>query len=100
MRTRDDMLRMLRQQHAYLAAEYGVSRMGVFGSYARDNAHENSDVDLVVEFDRPIGFRFFDLARYLEELLGRKVDLLTPAGIQNIRRPRVSQEILHSILYV
>ena len=96
----DDLIRKLREQHAYLAAEYGVSRIGVFGSFAGDRAAENSDVDLVVEFARPIGFRFFDLAEYLEGLLGRKVDLLTPAGIQNIRLGHIARSISDSIIYV
>ena len=100
MLSRDDMIRKLREQHAYLATEYGVSRIGVFGSYARDRATEDSDVDLVVEFARPIGFRFFDLAEYLESLLGQKVDLLTPAGIHNIRLGNIARSISESIVYV
>ena len=100
MLTRDDIVNKLREQHAYLATEYGVGKIGVFGSYAQDHATEKSDVDLVVEFDRPIGFRFFDLAVYLENLLGHRVDLLTPAGIQNIRRKRVAQHIAQSVIYV
>jgi len=100
MLTRDDIVKKLHEQHAYLANEYGVTKLGVFGSYARDHATETSDVDLVVEFDRPIGFRFVELAEYLEKLLGRRVDLLTPAGIQNIRLEHVAQEISQSVLYV
>jgi predicted nucleotidyltransferase len=100
MLTRDDIIKKLRVQRSYLAAEYGVSKIGIFGSYAKGYAAANSDVDLVVEFETPIGFRFIELAEYLERLLGLGVDLLTPAGIQNIRLERVAQSISESVVYV
>jgi predicted nucleotidyltransferase len=100
MLTRDDIINKLRDQRSYLAAEYGVSKIGIFGSYAKGHATPNSDVDLVVEFEKPIGFRFIELAEYLELLLGQRVDLLTPAGIQNIRLKRVAQRISRSIMYI
>jgi predicted nucleotidyltransferase len=53
----------------------------VFGSVARGEADLSSDVDLVVDFDRPIGLRFMELCNYLEESLGRRVDVLTLTGV-------------------
>jgi hypothetical protein len=100
MLSRDEIVKKLRGQQAYLAAEYGVSKIGLFGSYARGSATEQSDVDLVVEFDKPIGFKFLELAEFLETVLGQKVDLLTPAGIENIRRERVAKAISNSVIYV
>jgi predicted nucleotidyltransferase len=100
MMTRDEIIQRLREHSGFLAAEYGVRKIGLFGSYAGERAEEDSDVDLVVEFDRSIGFRFIELAEYLEKLLGKPVDLLTPAGIQNIRLGEVAQTITKSILYV
>jgi predicted nucleotidyltransferase len=100
MLTRDDIVKRLREKRAYLAAEYGVSKIGIFGSYARGSATERSDVDLVVEFDKPIGFKFLELAEFLETVLGQKVDLLTAAGIENIRRERVAKAISGSVIYV
>ncbi|MEP7357705.1 MAG: nucleotidyltransferase domain-containing protein, partial [Anaerolineales bacterium] len=73
MLTRDEIVKQLREQHAYLAAEYGVRKLGIFGSYGRDSANERSDVDLIVEFDRPIGFKYLELAEYLEKVLGQRV---------------------------
>jgi uncharacterized protein len=55
---------------------------------------------LVVEFARPIGLQFMELASYLEQVLGKKVDVLTPAGIAGIRSARVAQTIQNSIVYV
>ncbi len=90
-------------QAAYptLVKEYGVKRLGLFGSYAKGSAIEGrSDVDIVVEFSRPIGFRFIEFAEHLEELLGTKVDILTPEAIKGIRVPRVARDIEESIIYV
>jgi hypothetical protein len=100
MLTKAETIKLLQQTYPYLAAEFGVSRIGLFGSYAKGQPTENSDVDLIVEFERPIGFRFVELVAYLEKLLGRKVDVLTPAGIQNIRMEHVARSITQSIVYV
>ena len=100
MPTRAQVMQLLREQYPYLAAEYGVKRVGVFGSYARGLPDEASDVDIIVEFEHPIGFKFVEFVEYLEHLLGRKVDVLTPAGLQGIRVSRVAQEIAESIVYV
>lgn len=100
MLTRDRVIELLRESQDYLRDEFGVSKIGLFGSVARDQSGELSDVDLVVEFSRPIGFRFMDLADYLEDLLGRKVDLLTSAGIEAIRSPHISENISQGVVYV
>jgi predicted nucleotidyltransferase len=97
---RETIAQMLREEHPYLASEYGVKRIGLFGSYVKDRQTEASDIDLVVEFERPIGFKFFELSEYLERLLGQRVDLLTMAGIRSIRIPRVAEGIEESIVYV
>jgi len=91
---------LLREKYPYLVSEYGVKRIGLFGSHVKGTSSEASDVDLVVEFGRPIGFRFVEFTEYLESLLGKKVDVLTPAGIQGIRIPRIAEDIEESIVYV
>jgi len=91
---------LLREKYPYLVSEYGVRRIGLFGSYAKGTPSEASDVDVVVEFARPIGFRFVEFAEYLETLLGRKVDVLTPAGLQGIRIARIAEAIGKSLVYV
>ena len=60
MLTRDTIVQLLQREQAYLAAEFGVSRVGLFGSYANGQPDETSDIDLLVEFKGPIGFRFLD----------------------------------------
>jgi predicted nucleotidyltransferase len=91
---------ILREEYPYLASEYGVRRIGLFGSYAKGTPSETSDVDVVVEFGRPIGLRFVEFAEYLESLLGRKVDVLTPAGLHGIRIAHIAEEIEKSLVYV
>jgi predicted nucleotidyltransferase len=100
MLTRDEITAVLRENLPYLASEYGVRRIGLFGSYAKDMPTESSDIDIVVEFARPIGFRFTELTEYLEGLLGKTVDVLTPAGIQGIRIEGIARSIRESIVYV
>ncbi len=97
---REELIALIRECYTYLAAEYGVKRIGIFGSFARGESGEASDVDLIVEFEHPIGFRFVELVEYLENLLGREVDVLTPMGVRGIRLPWVAEEIERSIIYV
>lgn len=100
MLTRKSVLRLLQENYGYLADQYGVRRVGVFGSYAKGLATNDSDVDIFVEFERPIGLRFVELVDYLEQLLGTKVDVLTPGGLRGIRIPGVARSIEESIVYV
>ena len=100
MLTREHIVELLRAQSAYLAQEFGVRKIGLFGSFAKGLSTENSDIDLVIEFDTPIGLRFMELGDYLEAMLGRRVDILTPIGLQAIRRKTVIQNITESIIYV
>ena len=88
---------ILAQERQRLAAEYGVKRMGVFGSFARGEQTVESDIDILVEFSRPIGlFRFVELERHLAELLGAKVDLATEQAL----KPAIKSEILGQVIYV
>ena len=78
-------------QHDVELRELGVRQLSLFGSVARDQAGPGSDVDLLVEFDRPIGFfHLFEVQERLETFLGCKVDLVTPGGL----RPELRQGIL------
>ncbi len=71
---RDAIVRRLRESYPEINARFGVRRMGLFGSFASDTANETSDVDLIVNFERPIGLGFVELVEYLETL-GRFGDL-------------------------
>lgn len=94
------IVNLLQENYPHLAAEYGVARIGLFGSYIHGQPSETSDIDLIVEFERPIGFRFVEFAEYLEQILGRKVDILTPTGVRGIRIPQVAKNIVENVVYV
>ena len=98
--TQERLLKILRDELPFFAAEFGVKRMGIFGSYAKGSARVDSDIDILVEFDRPIGLKFVEFGEYLDNLLGQKTDILTPDGIKGIRVDSVAQEIEETLLYV
>jgi len=76
-----------------LRNEYFVSRIGIFGSFARGEAKETSDVDILVEFDRAVGlFHFIDLKARLSEIVGRNVDLGEPEALKPIIKDKVLRE--------
>lgn len=100
MLTKEQVIQLLRENYPHLVTEYGVKRIGLFGSYAKGTPNEQSDVDVIVEFDRPIGLKFVEFTDYLESLFERKVDVLTPAGLQAIRLGQVAKNIAESIVYV
>jgi len=87
--------------------KYKVKRIGLFGSYVKGEQKKKSDIDLVVEFDLPAFGKdfeglfdvFMDLSSYLEDLFGKKVDILTPASIESIRIKEVAEEIKRSVIY-
>ncbi|GAB4427724.1 MAG: nucleotidyltransferase family protein [Anaerolineales bacterium] len=92
----DDVLQVLKQKNAEIAKEFGVKSLLLFGSVAKNEATKNSDVDLLVEFDRPVGyFGLFALQDYLEKLLGCSVDLGTPDSLKPYIRERIKGELIH-----
>ena len=96
----DEIIEKIKSNYPYLSSEFGVKKIGIFGSVAKDTHDEASDIDVVVEFEKPIGLKFIMLAEYMENLLGRKVDVLTKEGIRNIRVQNVSSDIKNNIIYV
>src|SRR6266545_434356 len=91
--SRQEIMKIIRGHDDYLIS-HGVKRIGIFGSHARGNAREDSDIDLIVEFDegRKTYDNFIDLCFFLEDLLGRKVDLLTQESISPIIRPYIERD--------
>ncbi len=93
---RDEALRILAEHREEIAA-FGVKSLAIFGSVARDEAGPDSDVDVLVEFGVPVGyFEFFRFQRYLEGLLSRRVDLVTPDSIKPRLKERILGEAVHA----
>jgi predicted nucleotidyltransferase len=100
MQNKQDILVLLTNHLPELHREFGVKTLGIFGSFAKDTAHKNSDLDVLVEFERPIGLRFVEFTERLEQIVSRSVDVLTQAGIESIRQPEIAQSIRNSLVYV
>jgi uncharacterized protein len=94
---RQDILASLKKLKREVAKEYSVKTMGVFGSVARDEQTGQSDIDLLVEFSKPVGFvTFMRLENFLSERLGKQVDLVTPDSL----KPVIRQDVLSEVIYV
>lgn len=90
---RERVLELLRRSKSELQACFGVTGLALFGSTARDTATSTSDVDVLVAFDGPAtSKRYFGVQFYLEDLLGRPVDLVTEKGLRPELRPSIEQE--------
>ena len=100
MSHQDEIINKIKQNYPFLSEEFGVKRIGIFGSVARHEEGPESDIDIVVEFNRPIGLRFINFVEYIENLFGRRVDVLTKQGMRNIRIKSVSSNIERDIIYV
>jgi uncharacterized protein len=77
MITKADILYRLKEIKPMLSEDFSVTKIGLFGSFSDNSFTENSDIDILVEFEKPIGWKFFSLELYLEKIFNRKIDLVT-----------------------
>ena len=94
MSERDQILAALRKQHVELKRRYPIRRLALFGSWARGDARQDSDVDVLVEVDPSIGLRFVELADELEMALGRRVDVVSRRAIKPSFWARIEPELV------
>ena len=93
---RDEVLDQLARNKPTLVARYGVDRLALFGSTVRDAARTDSDIDILVSFDGPAtSERYFGVQFFLEDLLGRPVDLVTDKALRPELRPFIEREAVH-----
>lgn len=81
------------RKHSAVLRRYGVKRMGLFGSYVRGEQKKNSDIDFLVEFTKPDFDNFMNLIFFLEDLFGKKVELITDTALSPYIRPYVRKEV-------
>lgn len=85
----------LRELKPILNKEYAVKEIGLFGSFSDNTSSEQSDIDIIVELERPIGWKFFTLEIFLENTFGRKIDLVT----KNALKEQIRERILNQVKY-
>ncbi len=92
-----EVIEIIRSIKPEIRARYGVQRLGLFGSYARERQRKRSDIDILVAFSRDIDlFDFLDLREYLESKLNSKVDLVMETAL----KPAIGRHILAEVEYV
>jgi len=96
MITKDDIISKLNELKPMLKKEYAIREIGIFGSFADNSYNETSDIDILVDLDRPIGWKFFTLELYLEKVFGRKIDLVT----KNALKDQLKSDILSKVQYL
>jgi len=96
MLSKSEIESKLKNLKPILSEKYSVIRIGYFGSYSRNEQTEKSDIDILVEFSKPIGWAFFDLQEMLENELKTKVDLVSNKAIKE----QLKETILHQVKYV
>ncbi|MCY4090407.1 MAG: nucleotidyltransferase family protein [Caldilineaceae bacterium] len=90
---REELLKLLREHKSTLSRRFGITELALYGSFARDSAADHSDVDILVRFSTPPNWRqYFDAHAYLEETLGRPVDMAMHREIRAEIRPYVERE--------
>ena len=93
----EEIKQIIKENMALLDHKYNVKSIGVFGSYARKEQKNGSDVDILVEFNKPIGlFKFLELEEYLASIIGEKVDLVSKKAL----KPRIGKRILKEAVFV
>ena len=97
MKTLEEIKGILARHKEELGGKYKVKEIGIFGSYIRGGQRKRSDIDILVEFEEPIGFlKFMELEEYLKNLLGTKVDLVTKEAL----KPYIGEYILQEVVYL
>jgi hypothetical protein len=96
MITKIDILSRLKELKPELHKNYSVSEIGLFGSFSDNSYTEDSDIDILVVLEKPIGWKIFTLEIYLEKIFGRKIDLVT----KNALKEQIKDSILKQVNYV
>ncbi len=95
MKNLSQIERQLSKHKKRLEERFSVKSIAIFGSYARGDANEASDVDILIDFEKPIGLEFVDLADYLEELLHIKVDLVSRGAVKDRWLNHIQKDVIY-----
>ena len=90
-----EIKQVLQQLKPELSRRFHVQSLGLFGSVVRDDFSPTSDIDIIVDFDQPVGIEFIDLADYIEQRLQKKVDLVSRRGVKDKYFKAIEREIVY-----
>jgi len=94
--TKKKIIDLLEVEIPFLMEAFHVNTIGLFGSYAREEQNETSDLDLLVEFIKPISyFTLFKLEDYLSDKLGIHVEIVTPGGLKELIKPLIMRDVVY-----
>jgi len=96
MLNKEEIIGKLKELKPFLSREFAVREIGLFGSFSNDTFDEQSDIDLLVELDKPLGWKFFSLEIFLEQTFNRKIDLVT----KNALKTQIKKNILEQVSYI
>ncbi len=93
-KSKNEILNVLKYLKPILSQKYHVLRIGLFGSFAVDNFHENSDIDIIIDFEQPIGWEFFDVQDLLSKHLNRKIDLVSGKALKAQLKDKIMKQVI------
>ncbi|MCX6243167.1 MAG: nucleotidyltransferase domain-containing protein [Bacteroidetes bacterium] len=93
---KENITNLLKANKLDLLARYHLKSIGIFGSFTREDFKDDSDIDILIDYEQPIGIEFIDLAEELEKILNLKVDLVSKNGV----KPKYLEEIQKDLVYV
>ena len=96
MTKREDIISKLDELKPRLQKEYSIRQIGLFGSYADNTQTDESDIDILVELEKPIGWKFFSLELYLEKVFNQKIDLVTKKALKE----QIKDKVIDNVKYV
>jgi predicted nucleotidyltransferase len=96
MLTKSEILAKLSELKPILYREYAVKEIGLFGSYSNNTFDEYSDIDILIELEKPIGWKFFTLELFLANIFNKKIDLVT----KNALKEQIKDQILNQVNFV
>ncbi|MCX6288107.1 MAG: nucleotidyltransferase domain-containing protein [Bacteroidetes bacterium] len=96
MINKENITNILKANKLDLLARYHLKSIGIFGSFTREDFKDDSDIDILIDYDQPLGIEFIDLAEELEKILNLKVDLVSKNGV----KPKYLEEIQKDLVYV
>lgn len=96
MTNKAEIITKLKELKPILRKEYSVKKIGLFGSFSDNTNTEASDIDILIELEKPIGWKFFTLELFLQNIFDRKIDLVT----RNAVKEQIKEQILKQVHYI